>query len=95
MTGSLETVPAFTTPGQRMIRGTRIPPSYGKPLPERSGALCVGPSRPPLSEVNTTIVLPALSVASSAAMTLPTASSTLWIIAAYFAFFWLVLGFSR
>ena len=48
------------TAGQRMIVATRMPPSYSQPLPARSGTFDVGrPSavdRPPLSDVNSTIV---------------------------------------
>ena len=35
----LETRPAFVCPGQRMIPGTRKPPSYMLPFPSRNGAL--------------------------------------------------------
>ena len=60
-TGSRQTSPAFVMPGIRTISGTRIPPSYSQPFPDRSGKLHVGPSfrsvqRPPLSEVKMIVV---------------------------------------
>jgi len=74
------------TPGQRTIRGSRVPPSYIQPLPSASGALQVGlPSEgasPPLSEVKTTTVSSAMPSSSSAARTRPMPSSMLCTIAA-------------
>src|SRR5210317_1506921 len=72
---------AAGTLGDRMIRGTRMPPSYSDPLPDRSGALLVtglpgcflhDPTNPPLSEKNTTIVRSAIPFSSSLANTRPT-----------------------
>ena len=92
MTGTSQVLPGSTTPGQRTMTGTRMPPSYGQPLPARSGALCVGPSSPPLSDVKMTNVLSATPASSSAATIFPVESSTLCTIAAYVGFFWFVGG---
>ena len=78
--------PAFVIHGTRQIHGSRMPPSYIQPLPPRSGRLLVGiPSlvdRPPLSDVNTTIVFSVSPSSSSLSSTAPTASSIASTIAA-------------
>src|SRR3954469_21524715 len=85
--GVSHVLPAFVTPGQRMMLATRIPPSYIQPLPPRNGKFDVEyPSavdNPPLSDVNNTIVLSARPSASNLSRTMPTASSVSSIIAAY------------
>lgn len=37
MRGSVQVVPAGMCPGQRMMQGTRVPPSKLVPFPSRSG----------------------------------------------------------
>ena len=68
--------------GQKMIRGTRIPPSYGNPLPDLNGALFVTPNNPPLSEVNIINVLSKMPSSFKIVTILPTAWSTLSTIVA-------------
>ncbi len=80
-TGVSQTLPGLVTPGARMIIGSRTPPSYSQPLPERNGRLLVGPGlrsvqRPPLSEKKQTTVFSASPRRSTAASTCPTLSST-------------------
>src|SRR5204863_9237133 len=86
----VSTTAGLLFPAQRMIVGSRRPPSYTYPLPPRYGVLCVeGPpansstDRPPLSDVKIT------SDFSSSPKSLiffrisPTQSSIVSIIAAY------------
>ena len=84
------TVEGRIRPGQRISRGSRIPPSYKCPLPARNGALLVIrtvdlPSKfnPPLSEKNITTVRSATPAFSIAPSTLPTDASSVSTIAAY------------
>ena len=54
MTGVLDTMFSCMFPGQRIIHGTRIPPSYKYPLLDLKGLFL---NKEPLSDVNTTNVL--------------------------------------
>ena len=87
VTGTSLVVPGRTTPGQRTINGTRMPPSYTNPFPARSGRFDVGaPSavdRPPLSLVNTTSVFSCWPAFATAASTVATVSSISRIMPAY------------
>ena len=80
-TGSPESVPGFTRPGQRTIIGTRMPPSYRCPFDSRNGRQSDTPAKPPLSLVNTTSVSSSKPSASSDASSRPTARSIASIIA--------------
>ena len=73
------TFPAGTRPGQRIMQGTRKPPSSAVPLPPANGVW--PPSgqvkfSAPLSVVNTTIVLSSKPSSLSFFMTAPTISSS-------------------
>ena len=80
------------TPGARMTNGTRTPPSYIEPLPDRSGVLLVqrrssnSPTCPPLSERKITTVRSASPFLSIRSSTRPTLWSRLSSMAAYLAF---------
>ena len=92
--GTSQIEPGWVTPGQRTMNGTRVPPSYRLPLPLRSGALSV--MSPASCDALALVAADAAVVAgedqrpcsrrasssSSVAMTRPTLSSTLAIIAA-------------
>ena len=72
------TVPGLTLPGQRMIAGTRKPPSNTVPLVARNGVM--PPSgqvntSAPLSVVNTTMVLSASPMSSRCLSRSPMLSS--------------------
>ena len=75
MTGTPLTRPGATSPGQRTISGTRMPPSYRKPLLPLSGARSATSLQPPLSEVKTTRVFSARPSSSSAVSSRPMAAS--------------------
>ena len=72
--------------GHSMTPGTRTPPSYSQPFPDRSGRLLVGPvsrrvvQRPPLSEKKKTTVLSVKLSSSNLPSRRPTLSSTAAII---------------
>ena len=68
-------LPDAMRPGQRMIVGTRMPPSYRLCFMPRSGRFDVTEPLPPLSDVQTTIVLSLSFNSSSRRSRRPTFSS--------------------
>ena len=71
MAGCAETFPAGSTPGQRRISGTRMPPSQSVPFRWKNGAFRDSHS-PPLSLVKMTSVLRASPSFSSVPRIRPT-----------------------